>query len=178
MQQHINRLEASQNQLRGEKRPHSQVDEEEQDLKPDIAGLELMTTQLEEAKTRDGGFVDISQAVEEQADESQEDITQQQPEGHDEKPVLDDIKPEQDEEMASQVEDTYAPAPSPRLPPPPPTLDQEEQKPDVADLVARGHQLIASQMQAANDMDAATNSSATVPPFPMEQIEEAEVAAE
>jgi hypothetical protein len=178
LQQHISRLEASQNQLRGEKRPHSQVDEEEQDLKPDVAGLELMTTQLEEAKTRDGGFVDISQAVQEEADESQEDIAQQQPEGHDEKPVLDDIKPERDEEMASQVEDTYEPAPTSRLPPPPPALDQEEQKPDVADLVARGHQLIASQMQAADTMDAAASNSATLPPFPMEQIEEAAVAAE
>jgi hypothetical protein len=136
-----------------------------------------MTTQLEEAKARDGGFVDISQAVEEQTDPNQDDVQQQAPEDEDDKPVIEEIKPEQEEEMASQVEDTYAPAPSSRLPPPP-SLDQEEQKPDVAHLVALGHQLVASQLQAADTMDNASGSSATLPPFTMKQIQEEAVAAE
>ncbi|KAJ9104185.1 hypothetical protein QFC20_004622 [Naganishia adeliensis] len=181
IQQHISRLEASQNQLRGEKRPHSEVDEEERDLKPDIAGMELMATQLEEAKARDGGFVDIANAVEKQTDMEREDTQQQLPEEEDEKPIVDEIlvKPEQETEMevASQVEGTYDAGRTSQLPPPSP-LDEEDQKPDVVDLVALGHQLIDSQRQAVAITDASPSSGATLPPFPMEQILQEAVSAE
>lgn len=140
-----------------------------------------MATQLEEAKARDGGFVDIADAVEEQTDMEREDTQQQLPEEEDEKPIVDEIlvKPEQETEMemASQVEDTYDAGRTSQLPPPPP-LDEENQKPDVADLVALGHQLIDSQRQAVAITDASPSSGATLPPFPMEQILQEAVSAE
>lgn len=138
-----------------------------------------MATQLEEAKERDGGFVDIVDAVEAPMDMVHEDTQQQLPQEDDEKPIVDEVlvKPEQEVEMASQVEDTYVATRTSQLPPPPP-LDEEDEKPDVADLVALGHQLIDSQSQGEDAVNATPRCSATLQPFPMEQTVQAAVSAE